>query len=66
MNCMRLSMSLIKRKRNPEEGNIGNYIADEGFYEDRDKIMQVIRGYFWDRFFNHLLAGRGGAEEGEF
>ena len=26
---MKLSMSLIKRKRDREEGNIGNYIADE-------------------------------------
>jgi hypothetical protein len=48
-------MSLIKRKRDPEEGNIGNYIADEGSYEDRDKIMQVIRGYFWDRFKGLLV-----------
>ncbi len=50
MNCMKLSMSLVKRQRNREEDNIGDNIADERLYEDHDKIMQVIRGYFWDRF----------------
>ncbi len=46
MNCMRLSMSLVKRQQDREEDNIGDNIADKGFYEDRDKITQVIPGYF--------------------
>ncbi len=47
---MRLSMSLVKRQRDREEGHIGDNIANERSYEDRGKIMQVIRGYFWDGF----------------
>ncbi len=43
-------MRLVKRKRDREESNIGNNIAEERSYEDRGKIIEGIRGDFWDRF----------------
>ncbi len=49
MNWMRLSMRLVKCQRDRKEDNIGDNIADERANKDRDKIIQIIRGYFWDR-----------------
>ncbi len=33
MNCMRLSMSLVKHQQDREEGNIGDNIADEARWQ---------------------------------
>lgn len=54
MNFMRLTMRLVKRKRDREECNIGNNIDDERSYEDRGKIIEGIRGDFRDRFKDRI------------
>ncbi len=50
MDHIRLSVSLVKRKRDREEGNIENNMTDERSYENHDKMMRDICGYFWGRF----------------
>jgi hypothetical protein len=59
MNCMRLLMNLVKRKWDREEDNIGDNIADERSYEGHNKVMQVIRGDYRDRFKYLYIAKNG-------
>ncbi len=62
MDRIRLSVSLVKRKREREEGNSGNNRTDERSYENHDKMMRDIRGYFWDRFILPIFKLQGSHE----
>jgi hypothetical protein len=44
MRSRRLLVRFVKREREPEEGNIGDNIADEGSYKAHNKILEIIQG----------------------
>jgi hypothetical protein len=60
MRPKRLSMRFVKAKRERESVNIGDNIADEGSYKAHNKILEIIRGDYRDRFKERKKDGRKG------